>query len=87
MIVQRPDYLAVIREAGQRGKKVAVGGPYATAFSQEVAASGADYLVLDEASTRSRSSWRPSKRVSPPEPSVRRRSPTSPRRRSLASTC
>jgi radical SAM superfamily enzyme YgiQ (UPF0313 family) len=48
MIVQRPDYLAVIREAGQRGKKVAVGGPYATAFSQEVAAAGADYLVLDE---------------------------------------
>ena len=48
MIVQKPDMLAQIQEAKRRGKKVAVGGPYATSFSPEVKAAGADYLVLDE---------------------------------------
>jgi radical SAM superfamily enzyme YgiQ (UPF0313 family) len=46
MIVQKNDLLAQIREAKQRGKKVAVGGPYATALPNEV--SEADYLILDE---------------------------------------
>jgi radical SAM superfamily enzyme YgiQ (UPF0313 family) len=48
MIVQKEDFLAQIQEAKQRGKKVAVGGPYATALPQEAATSGADYLILDE---------------------------------------
>jgi len=48
MIVQKKDFLAQIREAKRRGKKVAVGGPYATSLPQEVEAAGADYLVLDE---------------------------------------
>ena len=48
MIVQRHDILVLIREAGQRQKPVAVGGPYATSFSHEVEAAGANYLVLDE---------------------------------------
>jgi len=48
MIVQKEDLLAQVQEAKKRGKKVAVGGPYATALSQEVQAVGADYLVLDE---------------------------------------
>ena len=48
MIVQRPDMMDQIREANRRGKKVAVGGPYATSFAKEVKAAGADYLVLDE---------------------------------------
>jgi len=46
MIVQKPDLLAQIQEAKRRGKRVAVGGPYATALSHEVV--GADYLILDE---------------------------------------
>ena len=46
MIVQKPDLLDQIQEAKRRGKRVAVGGPYATALSHEVV--GADYLILDE---------------------------------------
>jgi radical SAM superfamily enzyme YgiQ (UPF0313 family) len=46
MIVQKPDVLAVIEEAHSRDKRVALGGPYATALPQEVEA--ADYLILDE---------------------------------------
>ena len=46
MIVQKKDLLAQIRIAQQRGKLVAVGGPYATTSPQEV--KEADYLVLDE---------------------------------------
>jgi radical SAM superfamily enzyme YgiQ (UPF0313 family) len=46
MIVQKEDFLAQIQEAKRRGKRVAVGGPYATALPQEAAA--ADYLILDE---------------------------------------
>ncbi|MBD2081400.1 B12-binding domain-containing radical SAM protein [Leptolyngbya sp. FACHB-17] len=46
MIVQKGDLLAQLREAKRRGKRVAVGGPYATALPQEVAE--ADYLILDE---------------------------------------
>ena len=48
MIVQKDDMLAQIAEAKRRGKKVAVGGPYATSLYPEVEAAGADYLILDE---------------------------------------
>ncbi len=48
MIVQKPDLLEQIKEAKRRGKRVAVGGPYATALPHEVSAVGADYLILDE---------------------------------------
>jgi radical SAM superfamily enzyme YgiQ (UPF0313 family) len=48
MIVQKPDLLAQIQEAKRRGKRVAVGGPYATALPNEVSQVGADYLILDE---------------------------------------
>ena len=48
MIVQKPDLLALIREAKQRGKSVAVGGPYPTSIPQDSSEAGADYLVLDE---------------------------------------
>jgi radical SAM superfamily enzyme YgiQ (UPF0313 family) len=48
MIVQKEDLLEQIQEAKRRGKKVAVGGPYATALPNEVMEVGADYLILDE---------------------------------------
>lgn len=48
MIVQSDDMLEQIREAKRRGKRVAVGGPYATALPHEPQAAGADYLILDE---------------------------------------
>jgi radical SAM superfamily enzyme YgiQ (UPF0313 family) len=48
MIVQKEDFIAQIQAAKQRGKRVAVGGPYATALPEEAKAAGADYLVLDE---------------------------------------
>ncbi|MGB0561617.1 MAG: B12-binding domain-containing radical SAM protein [Spirulinaceae cyanobacterium] len=48
MIVQKPDMVAQIQEAKRRGKKVAVGGPYATSTPEVCQAAGADYLVLDE---------------------------------------
>ncbi|MEO0947754.1 MAG: B12-binding domain-containing radical SAM protein [Cyanobacteria bacterium J06641_5] len=48
MIVQRLDFIAMVKEAKRHGKPVAVGGPYATAMSQELEVAGADYLVLDE---------------------------------------
>jgi radical SAM superfamily enzyme YgiQ (UPF0313 family) len=48
MIVQKSDLLAQIREAKQRGKLVAVGGPYATSVPDEIQEAGADFLVLDE---------------------------------------
>jgi radical SAM superfamily enzyme YgiQ (UPF0313 family) len=48
MIVQKEDLLAQIQEAKSRGKKVAVGGPYATSLPDEIEAAGADYLVLNE---------------------------------------
>ncbi|MBI5525817.1 MAG: B12-binding domain-containing radical SAM protein, partial [Deltaproteobacteria bacterium] len=48
MIVQKHDLIALIGEARRRGKRVAVGGPYATALPDELARTGADYLVLDE---------------------------------------
>ncbi len=48
MIVQRQDLLALIQEAKQRGKRVAVGGPYVTSVPDEALAAGTDYLILDE---------------------------------------
>lgn len=48
MIVQKTDFLGLIREAKRRGKRVAVGGPYATALPHEAERAGADYLILDE---------------------------------------
>lgn len=48
MIVQKEDFLAQIQEAKHRGKRVAVGGPYATALPKEAETVGADYLILDE---------------------------------------
>lgn len=48
MIVQKEDFKAQIQAAKQRGKKVAVGGPYPTSLPEEAAAAGADYLILDE---------------------------------------
>ena len=46
MIVQKDDMLLAMEEAQSRGKKVAIGGPYATSLPDEVKA--ADYLILDE---------------------------------------
>ena len=48
MIVQKADLLEQIREAKRQGKKVAVGGPYATALPQACQTAEVDYLVLDE---------------------------------------
>ena len=48
MIVQKPDLIDQIQEAKNRGKLVAVGGPYATSVPDEVKSAGADFLVLDE---------------------------------------
>ncbi|MGJ3253362.1 MAG: B12-binding domain-containing radical SAM protein [Elainellaceae cyanobacterium] len=48
MIVQKPDMLYLIETAKQRGKCVAVGGPYATSVPDAVQEAGADFLVLDE---------------------------------------
>jgi radical SAM superfamily enzyme YgiQ (UPF0313 family) len=49
MIIQREGTLSLVREAKDRGKTVVVGGPYATALSQEVLDAGADFLVRGEA--------------------------------------
>ncbi|NJR65605.1 MAG: DUF4070 domain-containing protein [Leptolyngbyaceae cyanobacterium CRU_2_3] len=48
MIVQKEDLLVQIQAAKRQGKRVAVGGPYATALPHEVTEVGADYLILDE---------------------------------------
>jgi len=48
MIVQKNDLLSQIKEAKQRGKLVAVGGPYATSVPNEPLNAGADFLILDE---------------------------------------
>jgi radical SAM superfamily enzyme YgiQ (UPF0313 family) len=46
MIVQKDDMLKAIQESHHYGKRVAVGGPYATSLPEEVVS--ADYLILDE---------------------------------------
>ncbi|MEN9230299.1 MAG: B12-binding domain-containing radical SAM protein [Thermostichus sp. DG02_5_bins_236] len=48
MMVQKEDFLHLIRESQRRGKKVAVGGPYPTSVPQDALQAGADYLILDE---------------------------------------
>ncbi len=48
MLVQMPDFHALIKKAVQLGKKVAVGGPYPTSVPQDAIDSGAHYLILDE---------------------------------------
>jgi len=48
MIVQKQDLIDQIQEAKQRGKLVAVGGPYPTSVPDELQDAGADFLVLDE---------------------------------------
>lgn len=48
MIVQKPDFLALIRRAARLGKPVAVGGPYPTSVPEEALAAGANFLILDE---------------------------------------
>ena len=48
MIVQKNDFINQIKEAKKRGKKVVVGGPYATSLPNDMLHAGADYLVLNE---------------------------------------
>jgi radical SAM superfamily enzyme YgiQ (UPF0313 family) len=48
MIVQKEDFKNLILQAKQRGKKVAVGGPYPTALPKESQTLGVDYMILDE---------------------------------------
>ncbi|NJO86285.1 MAG: B12-binding domain-containing radical SAM protein, partial [Synechococcaceae cyanobacterium RM1_1_27] len=48
MIVQKPDLLKQIALAKQKGKPVAVGGPYPTSLPEEMEAAGVDYMILDE---------------------------------------
>ncbi|OKH32815.1 B12-binding domain-containing radical SAM protein [[Phormidium ambiguum] IAM M-71] len=48
MLVQKPDFHALIQKAVKLGKKVAVGGPYPTSLPQDALESGAHYLILDE---------------------------------------
>lgn len=48
MIVQKDDLISQIKEAKQRGKLVAVGGPYPTSVPHESAEAGVDFLILDE---------------------------------------
>ena len=48
MTTQREDFLALVRDAKQRGKRVAAGGPYPSTLPDEAAAAGVDYLVLGE---------------------------------------
>lgn len=48
MLVQMPDFHALIKKGVRLGKKVAVGGPYPTSVPQDALDSGAHYLILDE---------------------------------------
>jgi radical SAM superfamily enzyme YgiQ (UPF0313 family) len=48
MIVQRQDFQALIQKGVQRGKKVAVGGPFPTSVPEFALEAGAHYLILDE---------------------------------------
>jgi radical SAM superfamily enzyme YgiQ (UPF0313 family) len=48
MMVQKEDFLHLIREGVRRGKKVMVGGPYPTSIPEDAEQAGAHYLVLDE---------------------------------------
>lgn len=48
MIVQKPDFLALIQKAVRLGKPVAVGGPYPTSVPEDALEAGANFLILDE---------------------------------------
>ncbi|NJM67769.1 MAG: B12-binding domain-containing radical SAM protein [Leptolyngbyaceae cyanobacterium CRU_2_3] len=48
MLVQKPDFQALIQKAARLGKTVAVGGPYPTSVPQDALDAGADFLILDE---------------------------------------
>ncbi len=48
MIAQQEDMLSLIRKGAEKGKKVVVGGPYATSLPNDMLNAGADFLVLDE---------------------------------------
>ncbi|WP_017297127.1 B12-binding domain-containing radical SAM protein [Nodosilinea nodulosa] len=48
MLVQKPDFQALIRKAVRLGKQVAVGGPYPTSVPQDALDAGAQFLILDE---------------------------------------
>jgi radical SAM superfamily enzyme YgiQ (UPF0313 family) len=48
MIIQRPNMLALIREAKTRGKTVVVGGAYPSSMPEEVLQAGADFLIKGE---------------------------------------
>jgi len=48
MLVQKPDFQALIQKAVNLGKTVAVGGPYPTSVPQDALDAGADFLILDE---------------------------------------
>lgn len=48
MIVQRDNMVRIIREAKERGKTVAAGGPYVTSVPDDVLDAGCDFLVKGE---------------------------------------
>jgi radical SAM superfamily enzyme YgiQ (UPF0313 family) len=48
MIVQKEDMVNQIHIAKSRNIPTAVGGPYATALPEDMAASGVDFMILDE---------------------------------------
>ncbi len=49
MLIQQEGLLRLVREAKERGKTVAVGGPYPTSVPQKVLEASADFLVRGEA--------------------------------------
>ncbi|MCE5336352.1 MAG: B12-binding domain-containing radical SAM protein [Desulfobacteraceae bacterium] len=49
MLMQRENTRNLVREAKDRGKIVAAGGPYATSLPDEILEAGADFLVRGEA--------------------------------------
>ncbi|MFM6075507.1 MAG: B12-binding domain-containing radical SAM protein, partial [Dolichospermum sp.] len=48
MIIQKQDFSELIKKGKRLGKKVAVGGPFATSVPEFALEAGADYLILDE---------------------------------------
>ncbi len=48
MLIQKDNFIELIREAKSRGKTVVVGGPYATSVPEDSLAAGCDFLVRGE---------------------------------------
>ncbi|RJR34449.1 MAG: DUF4070 domain-containing protein [Deltaproteobacteria bacterium] len=48
MYIQKEGFLALVREAKQRGKTVMAGGPYPTSLPEEALAAGCDFVVRGE---------------------------------------